>query len=512
MQRGDDTLGAFGAQVADRICAHRACGVCLFLLCGYGLASVSGSQELVRTTHYAGPLALLVALGVIVPRVLVANPLLLWTPLPWFLTVSAVFFGLGPLLFTFGSETTIYSMSHFPTDLFQTNILNAVGLACVCGAYALTTRFHPHWHAGNGNDRHTASAETAAYLFLGIGLPFNYFVVLPYEFGLLPFVLPGSLFLLGQLVGLGLFIVGLLSTRNSRWCLFLYSLAAIELTLAFLRFNKTAMVCVPIMVAMGQFMATRKLRVLFRGAAVVVVIYLVACPVVSNARLRIVDMVGNHYQIPLGERLGVARDALGDFIHQDSGASDEKQAWWTRLCYAQMQTFAMDAFDAGKTGETYSNAAVAVIPRMLWPGKPNITAIALDFNEQMFGFRGSASGCGFFAEAYWNGGWPMVALICAFVGALLACLSRLMIVRMARNEWLFLPCAFLGIRMGMSVDGFLVPSYIGALAIYVAYYLMIQFLYANPSGCIRMSQHVNAMGRVKDGTTTRGMRRQHSTR
>jgi hypothetical protein len=469
------------AQVADRVCAKRVWIVCIILLCGYGIAGASGSQELVRLTNYLGPITLLVSLSVIVSRVLIANPLYLWTPIPWFLSVSAIFLGLGPLVFTFGNDTTIYSMSYLPIDLFRTNVLNAVGLACVFGAYALTARFHSRSFTGDRDDRTNASAETAAFIFLGIGLPFNYFIVLPYEFGLLPFVLPGSLFLLGQLVGLGLFMVGFLSARDSRWRLFLYSMAALELTIAFLRFNKSVLVFVPIMIAIGQFMATRKLWVLFRGAAFVVVIYLVACPIVSNARLRIYDMVGNHYQIPLRERIGVAKAALVDFVHRDSSTSNAKQVWWTRLCYAHMQTFAMDAFDEGRPGDSYSNAAVVVIPRVLWPDKPNITAIAMDFNEQMFGSRGSSTGCGFFAEAYWNGGWPMVIFVCTGVGVLFAWLSRLMIVRMARNEWLFLPCAFIGIKMGMSVDGFLVPSYIGASAIYVAYYSSIRFLYAKSS-------------------------------
>ena len=64
------------------------------------------------------------------------------------------------------------------------------------------------------------------------------------------------------------------------------------------------------------------------------------------------------------------------------------------------------------------------IPRVLWPDKPSISDTGVDFNYLLNLDIYTSSSPGIFAEAYWNGGWFYVALICLAVGFLFAGFTR----------------------------------------------------------------------------------------
>ena len=90
--------------------------------------------------------------------------------------------------------------------------------------------------------------------------------------------------------------------------------------------------------------------------------------------------------------------------------------------YANAQAFAMHNYDEGHPGDSAKLALIAWIPRAVWPNKPIIES-GVGFHERMTGDSGPSFGVGFFAEAYWNGGWALVILVSAVVGWLFATLG-----------------------------------------------------------------------------------------
>ena len=141
----------------------------------------------------------------------------------------------------------------------------------------------------------------------------------------------------------------------------------------------------------------------------------------------------------------------------------------------------MHRYDAGHPGDTFGMAKYTLIPRFLWPGKPIITSLGADFTELALHHRSSSTGIGAFGEAYWNGGWPIVVLVCVYVGLLFAVVSCVALKLIGQLEFAFLPCAWIGIKMGFRIDGWLVPTYVGAVVIYLAYFLIIWVLFLRRS-------------------------------
>jgi hypothetical protein len=151
------------------------------------------------------------------------------------------------------------------------------------------------------------------------------------------------------------------------------------------------------------------------------------------------------------------------------------QGWWSRLNYTNVQVLALREYDAGRRGHSLENLFTVLVPRFLWRDKPNITATGQDFNELAIGNRESSLGLGIYGDAYWNGGWLACVLTGIGVGAIFAFVARLSLNFMQNGEWLFLPCVFLGIRMGFRLDGWIVPDYAGGMAIYLGFAMVVHF-------------------------------------
>jgi hypothetical protein len=160
----------------------------------------------------------------------------------------------------------------------------------------------------------------------------------------------------------------------------------------------------------------------------------------------------------------------------DTNRSDHGHVWWARLCYSSVQAYGMEAYDANAPGDSLSAIFIAVIPRLLWPDKPNVSLVGEDFTELLLGRRGFQIGIGIFGEAYWNGGWGMLLVICTCIGLIFVWFSRLASRVMEYKQWLFLPCLFFGIKMGLRIDGWFVIDYVGSLFIAVGYFAILSFV------------------------------------
>ena len=462
-----------------RLIAFLGCLLSCYFLIGIFLLDMG---EVIVT--WAGPMSLGVAFVFTAYRIVITKPIVLWTPLPWFLLASAVYYGLGPTVYAFGNEDTLFHLRRFPADahqLWRTNVLNACGTLIVLVCYVGCNNAHPRWclsSSADGRRSEVANAARAAVVFLSVGLPTKYLFSLPHEFDLIDYLLPGGIQALANLTSLGLMMLSYLSTkRGGVWHLLFIVLLVAELIVSFLQFSKSAILIALIFASLGHFLARPRRLSLFRAGVVILVVFAAVQPLVIWCRQESVRQIGNARQMTLHDRADVLRLAIDELFATGTLSSGSTQLWWIRTGYAGVQAAAMSLYDNGYPGNSLSHAFYAVVPRLFWPEKPSMTEIGVDFCELLTGHRLASIGIGAFGEAYWNGGWMLVIPVCVYIGFLFAWLSREALLQMGSGNWLYLPCIFLGIAMGYRIDGWIVSSYVGSVAVYLVYLFFVSLVY-----------------------------------
>ncbi len=474
----------------DRISLRRFSAVLSALLAAY---LVIGPSE--EGTHWGYvnavcPVVLLLMALWTCFKIIIGNTRTMWTPLPWLILSGALYFGLGPLIYIFGSEEAIAYMDNFwpvlPQDLWRTNVLNVVGLLSIFVAFLGADKFLEKVRSTDRETTETAGsgdagATVSAFVFLGVGLPLRYLLILPYTFGQLDFQLPGVIYSLNCIVSVAVFMMAYLSSkRGGMWRVGFWFLFVSELISNFICYTKLAVLLVFVMAALGRYQAKQNIKELFiSGLAVFAFYSFFLSPMVTWGRLQLLrEGAGEFEKAPPGLRLSVAAQGVELWVQ---GALEVENAQrsnsWTRICYTNMQTAAMRLYDSGAVGESFQVALYVWIPRFIWRDKPQVT-LGEDFTEVVQGRRGNNTAPGAFGEAYWNGGWFLVILACGYLGVLFAWLSHVALGMLARSQWLLLPCAFLGIFMGLRIDDWFAPTYIVGFMMYLVYYISIRVVLA----------------------------------
>jgi hypothetical protein len=471
----------------DQAALTRFAAVLTLLVIGYLVSGPSRNESEWGLVNSIGPAALCLAGLWTGYKLVTTNPRTIWTPLPWFTLTAATYFGFGPLIYPFGSKAGISYLdgawSVYPVDLWRTNLLNTAGLLTITVAFLITDKLLDTdslvglsaSRAVRGGDD---PAKTAAVIFLGTGLPLRYLLVLPYQFGQLGIVLPGSLYTLNSLSSIGLFMLSYLGVkrgglwRGSFWLLFV-----MEIVTNFICFSKLQSILVFIMVALGRYLARRNIKEFGLAGIGVLCLYVVLGPLVSWSRDQVAFETGDSHIAPFSVRFSIAARGLDLWSRGAIETDSSKQYWWGRLCYTNMEAAAMNLYDSGSSGDSFSVALYGWIPRFLWPDKP-VVSLGEDFTILIKGKSGvgTATGPAIFGEAYWNGGWFVVVLACGYVGVVFAWIARTSLLMLARSEWLLLPCAFLGIMMGMRMDTWFAPNYITGFALFLVYYFLIRLV------------------------------------
>jgi hypothetical protein len=134
----------------------------------------------------------------------------------------------------------------------------------------------------------------------------------------------------------------------------------------------------------------------------------------------------------------------------------------------------MEQYDEGQPGSSLRLALIAWVPRALWPSKPIIES-GVDLHEKMTGHSGPSFGIGWFAEAYWNGGWTMVIFISAGIGVLFAFLEAAIIKAVRTGKLWILPVGLLWIRSGLRSDGWVHTEIVGPAVFTLLYLELLHF-------------------------------------
>ena len=479
-------IGALTASMSRPVSlAHPALArltIVLVVLVGiYQLVPLLLAEIGVSLVNVIGPIILLIACLSTAYQLVSEIPLAIWTPIPWLLAASATYFGLGPLAYTLGTDEMVANMDVlYPVsqqDLWWTNVLNVIGLLAI----ALSFLGFTAWVRRKGVTHPAESSarrdpQRAMMVFFAIGLPAKWLLILPYEFGLLTFVLPGTVIMLEYFVYVGFLLFAYRSvTFGKEWTSIFFAFLTFDFCVNFLRFGKESLLLGIIMAGLGFYYGNRQMKKLVPWAAIAGMVYILVSPFVTSARNELVRRTGNHYEATLSERLDVAVTVLQSGTDEQAHANSAEHGWWQRLCYANGQSYAMHAYESGAPGDTLAMAPYAIVPRFLFPDKPVLTEVGIDFTELVFGHRYSSTGIGVFGEAYWNGGWGMVLLIGTYIGALFTLLSHIAMKVTSEKQWLLLPCVLLGVRMGFRIDGWFVADYFGTALIYLVYFLVVFF-------------------------------------
>ena len=446
----------------------------------YAVSGLAGESTFSWLNKFAPAVMMLLLMASCV-WIVKLEPLSIWTPLPWFLVANSVYFGFGPLVYHHGAQETInscHSLFHVSeSQLLRTNTLNAIGIVCVLLGFLLSARLSGSRGIQIFRDKKIISKKLVVAIFIMIGLPVKYLLYMPYIFGMSREILPYSIGQFQNLTFLSIIpLMGLVSWRAKGWLIVLILVVISEIFFTVLEFSKASLLITLIMVVLGKFYYDSRIRILVVGGLLVMVAFLSINPVIPYARSKIVGMSGNHYTATLSQRADIMKDFFSSQDTQAVKKSFLSQGFWVRLNYANAQSFSMDQYDRGIPGKSFWLCAYSPIPRFLWPGKPSIVDVGVDYCELLAGDRNSSYGAGFYAEAYWNGGYLLVIASCLFVGVLFAIFSAYSTAKMSCGSLIFLPVIFWGMRMGFRPDGWFVIDYFGPIFICVFTHFLIKFI------------------------------------
>jgi hypothetical protein len=447
------------------------------------LLGARDSSTLLYFCNAAAPISLLVVMVAAGIQTVRRHPLALWTPYVAFLAQSALFFGFGPLVYVFGSEEAIARLSASRlalthVELARTNLLVAVGIGFAFlgfGAYAMLSR-RERIPPGQLASRSLPLPQVAV-LFLTLGALLRYGLLLPNEFGITDFIVPGTVTSAGNLFALGLAVTGYLAVlRGGRWRLLFWSLLLPNLFAAVLQFSKTAAIINLLVPAFGSYLAHRRLPRLVLWVLASAVLFAAMQPLVDYGRGVIQAETGEIGRASIARRVDIAvefaRGTRADHF------AERDQAAWTRLAYAGPQAYAMSLHDSGILGTSLQNAWLLFIPRFVWPEKPVVLGPGAEFYEVVTGRRGTFLGLSVYGDAYWQAGWTGVAIFSMLMGMLFGWFSSNALKWMSAGALLYLPVVLLGLEASLlGPTRYLVNGVLGPLPIYLGYMLLLAAIF-----------------------------------
>ncbi len=457
------------------------------LVPGWELAALSGlvlfylseddftrKPESFAVANSLGPLSLIAILTVSSATLAVKQTANLWMCLFWFRVSTAVYFGLGSLAPSFVNQATVEYLDVFfaarPDQIFRVNLLTAVSTLTVLAAARVALSCLPPLSSTMpppaGNEKNLL---LAAVLFGVFGFTIKLLIVVPYTLGFYDAsIVAGAIISLDSLAPVSIFLITRYATgRRPQWLAVASALAALEIGVGVLLFNKSEIVITMAMFFLG--FCSRKLTLprVAIGVAALVTLFNLAVPLTDYGRVHAPQLYGE-----TGGNLWQRLDLIQRYfeVKPEGPISEEVQGMYVRLSYANAAAFAMNLHDQGQPGHTLDNAWALPIPRMLWPGKPDITSIGQDFNELALGSRRSSAAPGLFADAYWSFGWWGVPLLLIPMGALFAVASRYAISVFLSGRWMLFPVVLLLMRMGFRVDGFYITDILGPLSFVIVFH------------------------------------------
>jgi hypothetical protein len=399
------------------------------------------------------------------------SPMAVWTPIFWFLFTSAIYYGVGPLIYLSADIGILdYLASYYDVDpvaLHRTNLLSVVSILAICVVYEGTS----YWLVAD-RTRHPIPAQdedertrrllllTAALGYLSRGGIYAMRWLAGQDVTVFGFLIGFA-----ELTKVALLIAVYRFVRGGKGLLPLLLIGGVELFTAVGSLMKSQVLEVGLAGFLGVYLARPSRKLLMSSLAGGVAAYLVMVPISYAARAAWDTRL---YSSVVGVSAVVAQ--LGGEGQTDD--LESQNVWWARLAQPPAQGYAMRAFDEGRPGRTFVLAPFVLIPRVIWPDKPFIS-FGGEFTLEVTGTNAmGGSGPGYFGEAYWNFGWLGVVGMSLMVGWIFAFFSRQNVVRISSRDLRWLPVLYLSLRMGFRPDDWFVATTIAILPFMLIFWII----------------------------------------
>jgi hypothetical protein len=195
--------------------------------------------------------------------------------------------------------------------------------------------------------------------------------------------------------------------------------------LGFLFLSKTEVMFPLIGINLGLFFGNKSSRRFAVAAGLVTVLfyYFVVSPVVTEGR----NIPGYN---EMSDTIEVRAQLINELLFNQFDPQAVPvvilgdQDVLIRFSEAHIQYFLMHQYDERLPGHSLSSWWVAMVPRIMWPDKPNVTRFGSELNQLVFFNDASSLAPSYTGEAYWNYGWAGVVLISIMIGLEIGWLSR----------------------------------------------------------------------------------------
>ena len=468
------------------------------LLAAYLVAMALYGEAGSPTVNLLGAIALgvIMLLGAIPPAMREAT--VIWTPLFWFRIATAAYFSFGNAIVHLVNDESRRMMEAFFQDyeslLGKLNAVITLGvLLTLASAWALDAVWRRAAPSGEETARSRLEISRPGQLlaigmgFLVVGGTVKFLFALPATLGIISFTLPGALGALALLADAGIYLLAVWAWRFQPRALWLpVCLTVLNVGLGLLAFSKTEVIASTMVLALAWLSKGLTWRRMLVTAGVITVTFALIVPFVAASRTEMVRRYQSLQGAGLAERLEIA----SYYLQPSAGPGNPQQTGLIRFIYVNGSALALSLQDNGRPGGTLATLPAVFVPRTLWPDKPDMTVIGREFNYLATGNEESASSPGCFAEAYWDYGWLGLPLLMIPLGLILQAWSLVSLWIIRGEHWLFFPFCLLGMKVGSSIDGFIVPTVFGTavlaviafVALRLALRLNTQILDANPRG------------------------------
>jgi hypothetical protein len=405
--------------------------------------------------------------GVFLRMVLAGGAL---APIAWYILGTGVYFGLGAALWGLVPDLYSYGRLHAgPGDLARVNLLNSSSITLVLAVAFFFQRKKMILPTS------VSQPQLKWIVIYNLTIPLVAFSLV---LSLIFFPIAENLLIRGFQSKLGLVIPMYLVMTGMFWANIGFSkkllslvVIAVVLLIGVLSFSKTAVIY-PILCLVGGYWAIHRTwrSVLLPLVSVFIIFIFVLVPNIGGGRA-----AGNYDSTnSMSMRLEILESQSSSRVEALAINSAVKSL--SRVSHGPFQRFLIDEYLAGRSGESLSDFWVALVPRVFWPEKPNVTRFGAELYNFFFGTRGVSSQLAptYSAEAYWNYGGVGVLVISILIGLQLGWLTRCWFYAVQGRGQGYLIIAFPAAYLGLNVEAWAAASYFGGFVTLVILWRLVE--------------------------------------